>query len=77
LLIPLPTEMTVEADGFEFTTETVILYDSSSAGPVARLLAEQLRPATGFSLPVREATSQFSNAIVFRISEGGSSEEEA
>ncbi|MEI8206574.1 MAG: beta-N-acetylhexosaminidase [Kiritimatiellales bacterium] len=52
LLIPLPVEMSIEEGTFQFTPETVILYNGQVCGQAARMLAEQFRPATGLPLRV-------------------------
>ncbi|MDV6011466.1 beta-N-acetylhexosaminidase [Haloechinothrix sp. LS1_15] len=56
-IVPAPRATTPDADGnFELTADTEILVGSekSEAGSAAEYLAELLRPATGFTLPVRQ-----------------------
>lgn len=76
-LIPHPAKLAAQAEAFALTPETVICYEGSEAEPAARLLAEMLRPATGFPLPVRPSESGHAHAIRFQISEGGSPASEA
>ncbi len=59
----------MEPGSFVLAPETVMVFDGEAARPVAGLAAEQLRSATGFSLPIREAGAVNDPAVVFRISE--------
>lgn len=69
-LIPLPVHMAIEPGCFELTAETTVFYDGEPAKHAAHMAAEQLRPATGFSLPIFDirTLSSSSKTIVFRIS---------
>ena len=53
-LIPIPAEVTPTEGAFQLTAETHILVDAGDGelSRVAEYLAERLRPATGFPLPV-------------------------
>jgi hexosaminidase len=66
-LIPRPVEMTAGTAAFRITPETGIFYEGTVAEPAARLLAELLRPATGFPLPVFQKSPSDSQALILRI----------
>ncbi len=51
-VIPRPTAIEVRGDGFELTADTVILVDEQ-ARDVAEYLAQMLKPATGYTLGIR------------------------
>lgn len=55
-LIPQPVEITELGGEWELKPDTVIFYSGKGAQQPAELLAEQLRPATGFKLPVKKKT---------------------
>ncbi|VGO16354.1 Beta-hexosaminidase [Pontiella desulfatans] len=63
-LIPQPVDMKETGGTFELKPAAVITYADAAAKPTAVLLAEQLRPATGFELPVRPGTE---GDIVFEV----------
>ena len=65
-LIPQPAELKIVGGTFELKADAAIAYADAAARPSAELLAVQLRPATGFKLPV-EAGSE--GAIVFQTLE--------
>ncbi len=62
-IIPRPVEMKKLDGEWQLKSETVILYSDKEARQPAQLLAEQLRPATGYELPVKRKT-------FFRAKEG-------
>lgn len=73
VIVPAPRIATVADGAFPLTAETRIVTDGSDAvQSVASLLAERLRTATGFPLPVQSprASSAADNTIVLRL--GGS-----
>lgn len=51
-IIPQPVEMNVLGNLFELIPSASISYVGTEAEAVATLLAEQLRPATGYPFPV-------------------------
>jgi len=65
-VIPQPVEMEATGGSFELKPSAVVAYADESARPSAELLAAQLRPATGFKLPVGPGTE---GDIVFQTSE--------
>jgi hexosaminidase len=65
-VIPQPAEVKVSAGSFELGPDAVIVYADAAAKSPAELLAAQLRPATGFKLPVRPGKE---GAVVFRTEE--------
>lgn len=67
-LVPLPQELTETGGEFYLSSESKILYSGSQAKPVAELLAQQLRPATGFSLPVlpEHLVGELDGNLIFR-----------
>lgn len=52
MIIPKPVQMTVQGGGFRLTSETIIVADEAAL-PEARQLAQQLQPATGFPVEIR------------------------
>jgi hexosaminidase len=70
-LIPQAMEMKETGGTFNLQPGAVILYSGISARPPAELLAAQLRPATGFKLPVRKKRffRRKKNNIVFQTSD--------
>ena len=54
-LVPAPVKLTVEAGQFQLKAETAIVADAASAA-TGQYLAEQLRKATGYPLPVAVRT---------------------
>ncbi len=65
-IIPQPVKLEVQSGEFEVTSDTVIAVEHASES-VGRRLAAQLRPATGFALPVRRWVSDQANRIVLKI----------
>ena len=65
-IIPQPVEMKATGGSFELKPSAVIAYADEAARQPAELLAAQLRPATGFELPVVAGTK---GDIVFQTSE--------
>jgi len=55
-IIPLPQSVIFTSGSFTLDTESVITWSGEGAGEVAQLLAEYLRPATGFLFPVAQTT---------------------
>lgn len=76
-LIPRPVKMSVEPGVFNLTSKTGIRYAGKSAEQPARLFAEQIRPASGFTLSVHPSGSSYPDAIVFEISDDEQSHCEA
>jgi hexosaminidase len=66
-VIPQPLEMRETGGTFELKTDAVIAYADAAARYPAELLAAQLRPATGFRLPVKKSTK---GGIVFKTIPG-------
>jgi hexosaminidase len=68
-IIPRPLKMTVAAGTFSLTPEAEILVSEENV-EVGIYLAQRLRPATGFHLPVKqiEYPSQWENGIVLQTS---------
>jgi len=65
-IIPQPLEMKETGGTVELKPGAVIAYADDAAKPAAELLAEQLRPAIGFKLPVIKGAK---GDVVFRINE--------
>lgn len=65
-LIPKPVELNVAEGSFELKTNSVIVYADAAARQPAERLAAQLRPATGFKLPVKAGAE---GSIVFQTLE--------
>ncbi|VGO21908.1 Beta-hexosaminidase [Pontiella sulfatireligans] len=65
-LIPLPLEMKETGKTFELKSAATISYADAAARPTAELLAAQLRPSTGFRLPVKAGAA---GDIVFQTLE--------
>jgi hexosaminidase len=63
MLIPKPISLIENNDKFELTPQTVI----ESNTPAGDLLAEYLRPATGYPLPIVPAAGAGQPAIIFQI----------
>ncbi|HKL20809.1 MAG TPA: beta-N-acetylhexosaminidase, partial [Tichowtungia sp.] len=55
-IIPQPVEINSRGGEWELKADTVILYSGAKAKLSAEMLASQLRPATGFKLPVKRKT---------------------
>ena len=51
-IVPKPQEMTGRADQFELHSDSRIVVSEEALKPIAQYLAEHLRPATGFDLPI-------------------------
>jgi hexosaminidase len=70
-IIPQPVELKALGGKWELTAETAILYSGNVAKQPAEILAKQLRPATGFKLPVKRKAFRHSaeGNIVFQILE--------
>jgi len=68
-IIPQPIEMKETGGSFELKPDAVIAYADEAARPPAELLAAQLRPSTGFKLPVVAGAK---GDIVFQTLEGDS-----
>ena len=65
-IIPQPVELKEMGGTFELTSSAVIVYADAAARQPAEMLAAQLRPATGFELPVRNGAT---GDIVFQTLE--------
>ena len=65
-IIPKPVEMKTTGGTFELKADAVIAYADTAARPSAELLAAQLRPATGFGLPVEPGSE---GTLVFQTLE--------
>lgn len=63
-IIPKPKTMTVSASLFELSSNACISYTAPEAEAEANLLAVQLRPATGYPLPVQSGNE---GNVVLRI----------
>ncbi|RKX38079.1 MAG: beta-N-acetylglucosaminidase, partial [Verrucomicrobia bacterium] len=68
-VVPQPAELKKTGGQFELEPTAVIAYADEAAQQPAELLAAQLRPATGFKLPVKPGTE---GAIVFKTLEDAS-----
>ncbi len=68
-LVPLPNEFTEKSDFLELKPDTTISYADKDARLTAEMLAEWLRPAMGFKLPVKRGTT---GTIVLDLLEGAS-----
>ena len=68
-VIPQPVEMKETGGEWELTAGAVIHYSGRAAKQPAEMLAQQLRPATGFKLPVKRKMpwSSIAGNIVFQI----------
>lgn len=65
-LVPQPNQIASKSGAFAFTQATRINSDGTpGAREVARLTAEQLRQATGYSLPVTESAQPSKDALTF------------
>jgi len=62
-VVPRPAEMAPTRAAYEITDETTIMFDGSGAFHVATALADLLRPATGFELPVDRPTGSGTDTI--------------
>ena len=73
-IIPQPVEMKELGGEWGLAADAVILYSGGAAKQPAEMLAEQLRPATGFKLPVKRKRFWRSDAgnIVFQCLENPS-----
>ena len=65
-VIPQPLEMKATGKTYELKSTAVIAYADGAAKPSAEWLAAQLRPVTGYKLPV---TKGGKGDIVFQILE--------
>jgi len=72
-LIPQPAELAVLGREWELKSGAIIAYADSGARHAAERLAEQLRPATGFELPVRPDST---GDIIFKTTNDSSLGEE-
>ena len=63
-IIPQPVEIKVSGSQFQLKSSTSIAYAEPEAKAAANLLAEQLRPATGYQLPVQSGAE---GDVTFRI----------
>lgn len=68
-LMPAPRSLDPDGADFEIDAETAITYTRPAAADAAHRLAADLRPATGFELPVAEAPAE-ANAIHLREADG-------
>jgi len=75
-LLPRPVEIRADSGAFELSPETVIFHNCAEALPAARLLAEQLRPATGYLLPVEAGVPRGPSDIALELSQDAPSESE-
>ena len=57
-IIPQPRNVTETDDIFTLKSQARIVFQGDAARPAAELLAEYLRPATGFALPVVTGADQ-------------------
>ncbi|HVX38264.1 MAG TPA: beta-N-acetylhexosaminidase [Gemmatimonadaceae bacterium] len=64
-IIPRPVSMTPRPGAFTLTARTIIWTDRADSA-VARSLARDIAPATGYDLPVRIGAATRGNRIVFR-----------
>ena len=51
-IIPQPQSLVCKSGSLRLSKKSVITWSGDGAGEVAELLAEYLRPATGFPFPV-------------------------
>jgi hexosaminidase len=58
-LIPLPVEVVEKEGSLQLDADVDVSYDCPSFADVAELLADRLRSATGFDIPVTEGTTGF------------------
>ncbi len=72
-IIPQPVRIETSGSRFQLTATSRIFASSKNAFEVALLLAEYLRPATGFELPVRGGDTATTNDII--LDENGNESE--
>ncbi|AQG79384.1 beta-N-acetylhexosaminidase [Spirosoma montaniterrae] len=66
-LIPQPVEIQEKTGSFVLNKTTAISYDRPDAEVTANQLAQRLRRATGFALPVRSVKTASANSVLLRI----------
>ena len=64
-VIPKPVSVTATGSSFAINSNTTIHYPSDELQPIANYLAEILRPATGFTIPVKIMSSKPSSDHIF------------
>ncbi|WP_117884937.1 beta-N-acetylhexosaminidase [Aureibaculum luteum] len=64
-LIPKPVNVNATGSSFEINSNTSIQYQTDELQPIAAYLAEMLRPATGFEIPVKVMDSKPSSDHIF------------
>ncbi|RPD99884.1 beta-N-acetylhexosaminidase [Aureibaculum marinum] len=64
-IIPKPVSVTATGSSFEINSNTTIHYQDEELQPIANYLAEILRPATGFKIPVKVLSSKPSSDHIF------------
>lgn len=73
-VIPVPVERRATSEAYAISPATEIEYEDADAKRVAEYLAELLRPATGYELPVVETTSDGSSDAITLSSSGAPSD---
>ena len=63
-IIPQPRNVTETDDIFTLKSQARIVFQGDAARPAAELLAEYLRPATGFALPIVESSAQTGDLVL-------------
>lgn len=75
-VIPKPLSVKATGSSFEITETTSIQYQNEETKPIANYLAEMLRPATGFEIPVKVTESKPSSEhILLTLTDSISSDE--
>ena len=64
-VIPKPVSVNATGSSFEINNKTTVLYQTDELQPLANYLAEMLRPATGFELPIKITDSKPSSGHIF------------
>lgn len=67
-VVPKPVEATTTNTEYQLPADASIAYDDADVGPVAEYLADLLRPATGFDLPIA-ATADVTGSIRLQLSD--------
>lgn len=75
MLIPKPFKQEFSEGFFVLSSTAVICFADTAAEQPAQLLADYLRPASGFALPVQTAGTGNGNCIVLQTTASGNAEE--
>jgi hexosaminidase len=63
-ILPKPVEITASMSSFQLTENSIIYTSDEALSPTAMLLAEVLRPSTGFPLPVEVASQKMKKGSI-------------